>query len=57
MDLNKYDIAVIGLGPGGFTAAVRAAQLGSKVVVIEKSFTGGTCLNCGCIPTNFYGRR
>jgi dihydrolipoamide dehydrogenase len=53
VDLNKYDIAVIGLGPGGFTAAVRAAQLGSKVVVIEKSFTGGTCLNCGCIPTKF----
>jgi dihydrolipoamide dehydrogenase len=53
VDLNKYDIAVIGLGPGGFTAAVRAAQLGAKVVVIEKSFTGGTCLNCGCFPTKF----
>ncbi|GHT22679.1 dihydrolipoyl dehydrogenase [Endomicrobiia bacterium] len=53
MNFNKYDIAVIGLGPGGFTAAVRAAQLGAKVAVIEKSFTGGTCLNCGCIPTKF----
>ncbi len=51
--MNKYDIAVIGSGPGGFTAAVRAVQLGAKVAVIEKSFTGGTCLNCGCIPTKF----
>jgi dihydrolipoamide dehydrogenase len=51
--VNKYDIAVIGSGPGGFTAAVRAAQLGAKVAIIEKSFTGGTCLNCGCIPTKF----
>lgn len=51
--MNKYDIAVIGSGPGGFTAAVRAAQLGAKIAIIEKSFTGGTCLNCGCIPTKF----
>jgi dihydrolipoamide dehydrogenase len=51
--LNTYDIAVIGSGPGGFTAAVRAAQLGAKVIIIEKIFIGGTCLNCGCIPTKF----
>jgi dihydrolipoamide dehydrogenase len=53
VNLNKYDIAVIGSGPGGFTAVVRAVQLGAKVVVVEKSFIGGTCLNCGCIPTKF----
>ncbi|MDR2251410.1 MAG: NAD(P)/FAD-dependent oxidoreductase [Endomicrobium sp.] len=53
MGSNKYDIAVIGSGPGGFSAAVRAAQLGAKTVVIEKSFVGGTCLNCGCMPTKF----
>jgi len=50
---SKYDIAVIGSGPGGFSAAVRAAQLGKSVVIIEKSSTGGTCLNRGCIPTKF----
>ncbi|MDR2676695.1 MAG: NAD(P)/FAD-dependent oxidoreductase [Endomicrobium sp.] len=51
--MNKYDVVVIGSGPGGFTAAVRAAQIGAKVAIIEKSFIGGTCLNCGCIPTKF----
>ena len=51
--MEKYDIAVIGSGPGGFAAAVRAAQLGAKTVIIEKGFVGGTCLNCGCIPTKF----
>ena len=51
--MNNYDIAVIGSGPGGFSAVVRAAQLGKKVVLIEKDLTGGTCLNCGCIPTKF----
>jgi dihydrolipoamide dehydrogenase len=53
MDSSRYNVAVIGLGPGGFAAAVRAAQLGAKTVVIEKSFVGGTCLNCGCMPTKF----
>jgi dihydrolipoamide dehydrogenase len=53
MSSNGYDVAVIGSGPGGFTCAVRAAQLGAKVVLIEKTFIGGTCLNCGCIPTKF----
>jgi len=53
MSSQKYDIAVIGSGPGGFAAAVRAAQLGAKVALVEKSEIGGTCLNCGCIPTKF----
>ena len=47
----KYDIAIIGSGPGGYVAAIRASQLGKKVVVIEKAEIGGVCLNWGCIPT------
>lgn len=48
----KFDIAVIGSGPGGYVAAIRAAQLGFKVALIEKYSTlGGTCLNVGCIPS------
>ncbi len=47
----KYDLIVIGSGPGGYVAAIRAAQLGLKVGVIEKSELGGVCLNWGCIPT------
>ncbi len=47
----KYDIIVIGSGPGGYVAAVRAAQLGKSVAIIEKESLGGTCLNWGCIPT------
>ncbi len=46
-----YQVAVIGGGPGGYVAAIRAAQLGAKVCVIEKDELGGTCLNRGCIPT------
>lgn len=46
-----FDIAIIGAGPGGYVAAIRAAQLGAKVVLIEKDSVGGTCLNRGCIPT------
>ncbi|MCX7884448.1 MAG: dihydrolipoyl dehydrogenase [Caloramator sp.] len=46
-----YDIGIIGAGPGGYTAAIRAAQLGAKVCLIEKDSVGGTCLNRGCIPT------
>ena len=50
--MSTYDIAVIGGGPGGYVAAIRAAQLGFSVVLIEKSATlGGTCLNVGCIPS------
>lgn len=47
----QYDIAVIGGGPGGYTAAIKASQLGAKTVLIEKDTVGGTCLNRGCIPT------
>ena len=46
-----YDIVVIGGGPGGYVGAIRAAQLGAKVCIIEKEKLGGTCLNWGCIPT------
>ena len=47
----KYDVAIIGSGPGGCVTAIRAAQLGFKVVVIEREQLGGICLNWGCIPT------
>ncbi|MCB1700473.1 MAG: dihydrolipoyl dehydrogenase [Halioglobus sp.] len=47
----KLDIAIIGAGPGGYVAAIRAAQLGLKVVVIEMDTPGGVCLNWGCIPS------
>ncbi len=49
--MEKYDIAVIGAGPGGYVAAIRAAQLGANACVIEKDKVGGVCLNRGCIPT------
>ncbi|MCU0315892.1 MAG: dihydrolipoyl dehydrogenase [Fimbriimonadaceae bacterium] len=45
------DVVVIGAGPGGYVAAIRAAQLGARVTVVEKEFLGGTCLNWGCIPS------
>ena len=48
---NSYDIVIIGSGPGGYVAAIRAAQLNKKVLVVEKSELGGICLNWGCIPT------
>jgi dihydrolipoamide dehydrogenase len=51
MDQKKYDIAVIGAGPGGYVAAIKLAQKGKKVCLIEKRLLGGTCLNVGCIPT------
>ena len=49
--MNDINIVVIGGGPGGYVAAIRAAQLGAQVTLIEKDKMGGTCLNVGCIPT------
>jgi dihydrolipoamide dehydrogenase len=46
-----YDVVVIGGGPGGYVAAIRAAQLGLKTAVVERQAMGGVCLNVGCIPT------
>ncbi len=51
--MEKYDITVIGAGPGGYVAAIRAAQLGSKVLLTEKEKVGGVCMNWGCIPTKY----
>ena len=51
MATHSFDVTVIGGGPGGYVAAIRAAQLGSRVLLIEKDQLGGTCLNRGCIPT------
>ena len=51
---DEYHVAVIGGGPAGYFAAIRAAQLGAKVAIIEKRWYGGTCLNVGCIPTKTY---
>ena len=48
---GKKSVIVIGGGPGGYVAAIRAAQLGAEVTVVEKQYLGGTCLNVGCIPT------
>lgn len=49
--MNKYDIIVLGSGPGGYVAAIRASQLGFKTAIVEKENLGGVCLNWGCIPT------
>jgi choline dehydrogenase-like flavoprotein len=48
---ERFDLAVIGSGPGGYVAAIRAAQLGRRVAVIEEDRPGGVCLNWGCIPS------
>ena len=48
---EQYQLVVIGAGPGGYVAAIRAAQLGLRVAVVEDRAVGGTCLNRGCIPT------
>ncbi|TKI91425.1 FAD-dependent oxidoreductase, partial [Bacillus cereus] len=47
----ELDTVVVGAGPGGYVAAIRAAQLGQKVAIIEKANLGGVCLNVGCIPS------
>lgn len=49
--MNNHDLIILGSGPGGYVAAIRAAQLGMKVAIIEKESLGGICLNWGCIPT------
>ena len=51
MSNQMYDTIVIGGGPGGYVAAIRAAQLGQKVAVVEREALGGVCLNWGCVPT------
>ncbi len=49
--MENYDVVCIGAGPGGYMAAIRAAQKGARVAVIERDRAGGACLNRGCIPT------
>ena len=51
MSETRYDLAVIGSGPGGYVAAIRASQLGLKTAIVEREHLGGICLNWGCIPT------
>ena len=51
MSIQQYDLMVVGGGPGGYVAAIRAAQLGFKTALVEKQHLGGVCLNWGCIPT------
>src|SRR3954466_4410623 len=48
---SHVDVVVLGAGPGGYVAAIRAAQLGRSVAVVEEKYWGGVCLNVGCIPT------
>src|SRR5699024_643385 len=50
----EVDTLVVGAGPGGYVAAIRAAQLGQKVTIVDKSDLGGTCLNVGCIPSKAF---
>lgn len=49
--MDRFDVTVIGAGPAGYVAAIRAAQLGLKVAIVERKYWGGVCLNVGCIPT------
>jgi dihydrolipoamide dehydrogenase len=49
--MTRFDVAIVGAGPGGYVAAIRAAQLGMKVAIVEREHLGGICLNWGCIPT------
>src|SRR4030067_2768773 len=51
MPMRKFDLVVIGAGPGGYVAAIRAAQLGLRVAVVERDKPGGVCVNWGCIPS------
>jgi len=49
--VTHYDVVVVGAGPGGYVAAIRAAQLGLNTAVVEPKYWGGVCLNVGCIPS------
>lgn len=51
MSQQQFDVLVVGAGPGGYTAAVRAAQLGKRVAIVEEQYWGGVCLNIGCVPS------
>ena len=51
LQMSNYDLIVLGSGPGGYVAAIRAAQLGLKTAIVERENLGGICLNWGCIPT------
>src|SRR5437868_15427531 len=52
LDMSEhFDVVVLGSGPGGYVAAIRAAQLGLKTAIIEEKYWGGVCLNVGCIPS------
>lgn len=49
--MKQFDVVVVGAGPGGYVAAIRASQLGLKTAIIDKQWLGGVCLNVGCIPS------
>jgi dihydrolipoamide dehydrogenase len=49
--MSDFNVVVIGAGPGGYVAAIKAAQLGQKVAIVDKQWLGGVCLNVGCIPS------
>jgi dihydrolipoamide dehydrogenase len=49
--MSDFNLVVIGAGPGGYVAAIRAAQLGLKVAIVDKQWLGGVCLNVGCVPS------
>ncbi|HPX66083.1 MAG TPA: FAD-dependent oxidoreductase, partial [Anaerolineaceae bacterium] len=49
--MKTFDVIVIGAGPGGYVAAIRASQLGFKTAIVEKKWLGGVCLNVGCVPS------
>src|SRR3546814_9197517 len=51
MKSENFDVVIVGAGPGGYVAAIRAAQLGLRTAIVEASELGGICLNWGCIPT------